>query len=97
VQGRIGKRMRLHGFTGYDQYLKLLASDETGEELVHFLDAIATNVTHFFREKEPFEFLALRLAEWKKAGQDRFRRPTACSMARLLVAITCMEPRLAPT
>lgn len=94
VQGRIGKRMRHHGFTKYLDYLNLLEADESGEETVLFLDAIATNVTHFFREREHFDFLAARIAEWEREGRTQLRLwSAACSTGEepYTIGITVFE------
>lgn len=72
VSARVGKRLRALGLTSSEEYLRILRHDP-GEELVHFLDAISTNVTSFYRENDHFIFLRQKLLEWKKSGQTRFR------------------------
>jgi len=73
VAARIGKRMRTLNMESFDAYLKFVTRDESGEEVVHLIDAISTNVTGFFREPEHFDFLAKVLAKWRDSGQTRFR------------------------
>jgi chemotaxis protein methyltransferase CheR len=73
VASRIGKRMRALGIDTAGGYLDLVESDHSGEELIHLIDAISTNVTSFFREADHFDFLAKTVAGWKQAGQRKFR------------------------
>lgn len=73
VCARVGKRMRVLDIGDYESYLDYLAGDETGEELIRFLDAICTNVTSFFREASHFDFLHSAVSEWLAHGLRRFR------------------------
>lgn len=73
VSARVNKRLRLLRLSSYDQYLDLLRTDRTGEELVHFLDVISTNTTKFCREAVHFEILASLMEKWLGEGQKRFR------------------------
>ncbi|MBF0299148.1 MAG: protein-glutamate O-methyltransferase CheR [Oligoflexia bacterium] len=79
VQSRIGKRMRLLGINESGEYLKYLEDDESGEELIYFLNAISTNVTRFFREDEHFIFLKKYLMNLAEDGQTKFRMWSAAS------------------
>ncbi len=79
VSARVGKRMRALRLENHEDYLDYLLHDETGNELVQFLDAISTNVTSFFREPKHFEFLAETLRKWHAKGQKRFRIWSAAS------------------
>ena len=56
VAGRLAGRLRALGLAGYDDYCRLLAggSEMEAERLI---DLVATNHTHFFRERGHFEFL----------------------------------------
>ena len=58
VKARIRKRMLELGFTKGRDYLNYVEADESETEMVHLLDAIATNVTSFFREDRHFEVIA---------------------------------------
>lgn len=73
LQARIAKRMRTLDFRTPEEYLNFLETDESGDELVQFLDSISTNYTYFFREEDHFEIYSRFLAYWKKQGQTRFR------------------------
>jgi len=50
VKARLGKRMRALGLSSYHEYLRCLAEDLSGDEMVALLDAVSTNLTYFFRE-----------------------------------------------
>jgi chemotaxis protein methyltransferase CheR len=66
VTARLQKRLRATGTRTFGEYLKLVDRDESGDELVELLDAIATNHTSFFREAEHFAFLKARVVpEWQ--------------------------------
>ncbi|MHC4872665.1 MAG: CheR family methyltransferase [Planctomycetota bacterium] len=94
VSARIGKRMRALSVECHNEYLNLVKEDEHGEELIHMLDAISTNVTSFYREAEHFDFLAERLQEWHAAGQSKFRIWSAASSSGeepYTLAITLLE------
>lgn len=73
VVARIGKRMRRLGLTHFRDYLRLLEESPEHEEPVEMLNAISTNVTHFFREQRHFEHLAGWLAQWQQEGRTSFR------------------------
>ncbi len=79
VSTRIGKRMRALDMTEHREYLRYVMADATGEEVVHLIDAISTNVTSFFREPEHFELVKREVAMWRAAGQSRFRFWSAAS------------------
>ena len=72
VSSRIAKRMRQLGITKHRDYLEYVLSDQRGEEIVHMLDVISTNVTHFFREPEHFSFVEEKMITWLNGGQRRF-------------------------
>jgi len=72
VSARIGKRMRALQIEDQRAYLKFVEED-AGDELVHLIDAISTNVTSFFREPIHFDFARNVLEKWSGQGQRRFR------------------------
>jgi chemotaxis protein methyltransferase CheR len=99
VSSRIGKRMRLLGLEDFQSYLDCLRDGSAGDEMVHMLDAISTNVTSFFREPEHFDFIRERVGEWAKAGQKRFRFWSAASSSGeepYTLAMTLAECGLGP-
>lgn len=73
VSARVGKRMRELGHTSDRDYLKFLIDDSTGEEMVHLLDVISTNVTHFFRESRHFDVLTAVVKEWVSLGLRKIK------------------------
>lgn len=73
VSARLGKRMRLLGIQSYSEYFEYVEKDEEGAEIVELLNAISTNVTHFFREEHHFTQLAEMLGMWRDGGQHEFR------------------------
>ncbi|OIP31741.1 hypothetical protein AUK22_00715 [bacterium CG2_30_54_10] len=80
VCARIAKRLRALGISSHEEYLQYLLSEPSGEEFTHFLDAIATNVTRFFRESEHFDFFRDYLMKLREQGCRHFRFwSAACS------------------
>jgi chemotaxis protein methyltransferase CheR len=83
VSARVSKRMRALQMTDYKDYLQLVLDDESGNELVHLLDAIST-----------IEFLTQVLGQWCEKGQTRFRIWCAASSTGeepYTLAITALE------
>lgn len=58
VMARLSKYLRSGGFTSFDQYLRHVQADRSGEKLTELVDAMTTNHTSFLREPEHFRFLA---------------------------------------
>jgi chemotaxis protein methyltransferase CheR len=79
VAARIGKRMRALGIQSHKEYLEIVKSNETGEEIAEMLDAISTNVTSFFREQTHFQFVETVFKNWLDQGQKIFRFWSAAS------------------
>ncbi len=57
VYSRLVRRLRALKIKNFDQYC-LLLEDQNHEEFTHFINAITTNLTSFFRENHHFEMLA---------------------------------------
>ncbi|WP_437726914.1 CheR family methyltransferase [Sorangium sp. So ce861] len=87
---RLGPRLRALRLRSFGEYYRRVTAAGGEEELVHMLDCICTNETHFFREREQFELLEREiLPAWhESAGHGapfaRGRRPlrawsAACS------------------
>lgn len=94
VSSRTRKRMRELDINDYKKYFEYLSNDESGKELVKFLDVISTNVTHFFREKKHFNFLSKIFQQNLNQGQKKFRYwSAACSSGEepYSIAITLLE------
>lgn len=73
VAARVAKRQRQLGIPDQHNYLRYLESDQSGDELTQFLDAISTNFTSFFREPDHFEFFDAVLHEAIGSGRKRLR------------------------
>jgi len=94
VSARLSKRMRVLNISDYRDYLRYLLDDDSHQELVYMIDAISTNVTHFFREEGHFDFLSEAMADWLANGQSRFRFwSAACSTGEepYSIAMTLLE------
>jgi chemotaxis protein methyltransferase CheR len=94
VRSRVGKRLRALGLANYDDYLELLASDSSGDEIIQLLDVISTNVTSFFREESHFQFLAELGRRWNVEKRGRLRLwSAACSTGEepYSMAMTLLE------
>lgn len=57
VYSRLVRRLRALGIKKFDDYCTLL-EDQNHKEFTHFINAITTNLTSFFRENHHFEMLA---------------------------------------
>jgi len=74
VRARLNKRLRQLGLKSFDQYMKLIRNDADGSETVAMLDALATNLTHFFREPKHFETLRKDVIDEMLARHRQDRR-----------------------
>lgn len=74
VYSRVSRRIRKTGSRGFDDYLKLALATGS-DEFTHFVNAITTNLTSFFRESHHFDFIKqTALPGWKAtAGRQRLR------------------------
>ncbi len=61
VYGRLSRRLRALGLTGFGDYLDQLERDPDGEEWQAFTNALTTNLTAFFREPHHFDHLRAQL------------------------------------
>ena len=58
VYARLAKRLRRLGMRDFGQYVDLLERSGDGDgELIRLVNALTTNLTHFFREKHHFDHL----------------------------------------
>ncbi len=73
ITARLAKRLRALGLTDERQYLNVLEGPAGDDELVHFLDAISTNFTSFFREPDHFEHVTAQVGAWLSEGRRKFR------------------------
>ena len=63
LRARLGKRLRGSGFESYRAYYEHVRRDSSGAELCTLIDAVSTNTTHLFREKQHFDFLTKTLKQ----------------------------------
>jgi chemotaxis protein methyltransferase CheR len=73
VRARLTKRIGQLQMNNFKSYFQYVMSDTTGDELVFLLDALATNLTSFWREPQHFEFMTKTFipdleAKRKRAG-----------------------------
>ena len=61
LRARLGKRLRGSQFSSFREYYEHVRRDASGAELCVLIDAISTNTTHLFREKQHFDFLTRTL------------------------------------
>jgi chemotaxis protein methyltransferase CheR len=72
LQARLGRRLRTLRLATFADYHRLLVQgDPHGEELVHFINAVTTNKTEFYREVHHFAYLA---EQWAPAVMARASR-----------------------
>ena len=59
IQARLSSRLKALHFTNFNQYIDyVFANHKDGqEEMILMIDALTTNLTHFFRENTHFEYL----------------------------------------
>ena len=94
VRARVSKRLRALRIDDYDQYFDHLMADVTGDEIIHLLDVISTNVTSFFREESHFRVLSEAARRWEGEGRRRLRLwSAACSTGEepYSMAMTLLE------
>ena len=74
VNARLATIVRKKRLSGPKEIIQQLEEDKTGTALVELIDALSTNVTHFFREDHHFKFmketLLPELVKKKKAEND---------------------------
>lgn len=63
VASRLYSRLKVTGYSDYGSYYSYVESPSGKNELTHFLDALTTNETYFFREPEHFNFLSALVKE----------------------------------
>jgi chemotaxis protein methyltransferase CheR len=94
VSARVAKRMRALDIPTHEDYVLYVKKDKSGQEIIHLIDAISTNVTSFFREPEHFDCLRDLLTRWRAKGQRRYRIWCAASSSGeepYTIAMTALE------
>ncbi len=92
LSNRIRRRLRSLGVESFEEYYRQLVCGSLPGELEHFIDAITTNETHFFRTDQHFEwfresFLPERMA--RSSPHERTLRvwSAACSSGEELYTL----------
>ncbi|OQW91393.1 MAG: chemotaxis protein CheR [Beggiatoa sp. IS2] len=73
LYSRLARRLRVLNLDNFASYYQLLQSD-SGEELTHFINAVTTNLTAFFREPHHFEILSQIVLPQLLIKKQRTRR-----------------------
>lgn len=61
LSGRVVKRVRALGMASLQEYCDYLFDHLDGDEIAHLCDAVTTNKTDFFREKQHFDYMQAEL------------------------------------
>jgi len=88
LQARVSKRLRATGIKSIGEYLARIGEDSG--ELVDFIDAVSTNHTYFFREKQHFNYLGDIHQEIWCAASSSGEEPYS-------IAIHCLENGFKPS
>lgn len=97
VYSRLSRRIRTLKLEGFKDYCNLIKSGDD-EEIIEMVNAITTNVTHFFRENHHFDFLKDTILP--KLYQDKTQRvrfwSAGCSSGQepYSIAMTILENQL---
>ncbi len=94
VVGRLRRRLRAHRLANFSDYLGILDGPGGEAERVEMINAVTTNLTHFFRENHHFEHLASSVLARLPPGQGRLRVWSAgCSSGEepYSIAMTLLE------
>ncbi|AOT06725.1 CheR family methyltransferase [Pseudoalteromonas luteoviolacea] len=73
VYSRLARRIRANGLSNFEDYLAFLDSS-SDQEFSHFINAITTNLTSFFRESHHFDYLKNKLIPKIKEDNRHSRR-----------------------
>lgn len=99
VFSRLTKRLRSLGFDSFKSYLDYV-QEEGKSEIVHFKNAITTNLTAFFREPHHFEYLESTILPEIKANPQNNKRvriwSAGCSTGEEAYSIAITVNRILP-
>lgn len=81
IAGRLLKRLRHYNLKDYGEYYKMIDNPANKEEERVMVNLLTTNVTHFFRESQHFDYLtSTLLPEFQKSSsKETFRVWSAAS------------------
>lgn len=94
VENRIAKRVQELALPSFSDYLSFLESKQNKSEIVHLVNALTTNVTHFFREEHHFQHLSAQVGHLLQNRATKIRIWSAgCSIGAepYSAAITLLE------
>jgi len=93
IELRLGKILRNEKIPSYEEYYRRVISDKSGQELRRLLEALTTNFSLFFREKQHFEFLKelLKRESLRKKNFSIWSSACACGEEPYSIAITVLE------
>src|ERR1700742_4372666 len=57
VVSRLADRLRQRKLHSYEEYMRVVLEDESGQDPSSMVDSLTTNFTSLFREPEHFEYL----------------------------------------
>ncbi len=57
IYSRLARRLRKLNIHDFFEYCEIIKSSQNKEEIGHFVNAVTTNLTSFFREEHHFEYL----------------------------------------
>ena len=79
VYSRLSRRLRQLSLKDFTQYCSFVSN--TPDERIHFINALTTNLTAFFREGHHFDYLEqVVIPEWQRKSKRRLRVwSSACS------------------
>lgn len=70
LEGRLRRRLTVLKLSSYGEYCNYLFDGHDDQELCHLIDAVSTNKTDFFREKEHFDRLVAKVLPEFTAGNN---------------------------
>jgi len=74
VRARLTKRLRKLKISTFEEYLERLDNEEGGAELTAMLNALSTNLTHFYREAKHFDYLRSSVLPALQRDRNKNRR-----------------------
>lgn len=57
IQSRLFGRLKILKMKNFKEYIDHVFSSDDGVELTHMIDTLTTNLTHFFRESDHFDYM----------------------------------------
>ena len=99
LSNRIRRRLRQFEIASFEEYYTLLTQNKSPRELEHFIDAVTTNETHFFRTGGHFEWFSDSFLPTIRTQAAEKKRPkslriwsAACSSGEELYSLAiCLD------